>query len=50
MNYYTAKFERENKARPTHWIIVPTYADQVELVHIGPIRPPVRSGKLNRCR
>jgi len=36
MNYYTAKFKRIQKAHPTHWLILPTFAGYVELVYVGP--------------
>jgi len=35
MNHYEAKFEREAKAHPTCWIIVPTGQGSVKLVRIA---------------
>ena len=35
MNYYEAKFEREKKAHPTCWIIVPNGRGRVNLVRIA---------------
>jgi hypothetical protein len=40
MNAYTAKFEREAKAHPTCWIIVPNGRGQVNLVRISPDPKP----------
>lgn len=35
MNYYTCKFEREQKNRPLDWIIVPTGSGHCRLIFIG---------------
>jgi hypothetical protein len=40
MNAYEAKFEREAKAHPTCWIIVPNGRGAVNLVRIAPDPKP----------
>ena len=40
MNAYDAKFEREAKAHPTCWIIVPNGRGRVNLVRITPDPKP----------
>lgn len=40
MNYYKAKFERETKAHPTCWIIIPTGINMCKLVRIAPDPKP----------
>lgn len=36
MNYYQAKFLRENKKRPTDWIITTDRTGECRLVHLKP--------------
>lgn len=35
MTYYQAKFERERKARPQDWVVVPAGRSAFSLIYIG---------------